>query len=154
MPTFTLTIVTAEREVFSQEVDALVAPGIDGQLGILPNHAPLMTQIKPGEMTIRSGNEENVLAVTGGFLEVLNNRVTILADTAEMDVGIDLERAELALERAQERVETRAADVDLTRALAAFQRAQIRVGLARRRGRRQSAATPPGSVPGATVSGS
>ena len=82
MATFTLTIVTAERQVFSEEVDALVAPGIDGQLGILPNHAPLMTQLQPGEMTVRSGNDETVLVVTGGFMEVLNNRVTILADTA------------------------------------------------------------------------
>ena len=147
MATFTLTIVTAESQVFSEEVDSLIAPGIDGQLGILPNHAPLMTQLQPGEMTIRSNNDDNVLAVTGGFMEVLNNRVTILADTAEMDVAIDLERAEAALERAQQRVEMRAADVDLTRALQAFRRAQIRVGLARRRGRRRSAATPPDSIP-------
>ena len=149
MATFTLTIVTAESEVFSEEIDSLVAPGIDGQLGILPNHAPLMTQLQPGEMTIRSNNGENVLAVTGGFLEVLNNQVTILADTAEMDVEIDLERAEAALQRATERVETRQADVDLERALSAFRRAQIRVDLARRRGRRRSADTPPGSIPGA-----
>ena len=149
MATFTLTIVTAESEVFSEEIDSLVAPGIDGQLGILPNHAPLMTQLQPGEMTIRSNNGENVLAVTGGFLEILNNQVTILADTAEMDVEIDLERAEAALQRATERVETRQADVDLARALSAFRRAQIRVDLARRRGRRRSADTPPGSIPGA-----
>ncbi len=149
MATFTLTIVTAEREVFSEEVDALVAPGIEGQLGILPNHAPLMTQLKSGEMTVRSGNDETVLAVTGGFMEVLNNRVTILADTAEVDAAIDLERAEAALERANRWVEERPENVDLTRALQAFQRAQIRVGLARRRGRRRSAATP--AVPGASA---
>lgn len=151
MATFTLTIVTAESQVFSEEVDVLVAPGIDGQLGILPNHAPLMTQLQPGEMTVRSGGDENVLAVTGGFLEVLNNRVTILADTAELGEEIDLERAEAALRRAQERVESRSADLDLSRALRAFQRAQIRVGLARRRGRRRSAATPPDSISGANI---
>ena len=154
MATFTLTIVTAERQVFSEEVDALVAPGIDGQLGILPNHAPLMTQLQPGEMTVRSGNDETVLAVTGGFMEVLNNRVTILADTAEMDVEIDLERAETALERANRWVEDRPEDIDLTRALRAFQRAQVRVELARRRGRRRSAATPLGSLPDAPTPGS
>ena len=143
MATFKLTIVTAEREVFSEDVDSLQAPGIEGQLGILPNHAPLMTQLQPGEMTVRSGNDENVLVVTGGFLEVLNNNVTILADTAELDVAIDLERAEEAMRRASERVENRQTDVDLSRALQAFRRAQIRVGLARRRGRRSSAATPP-----------
>lgn len=152
MATFTLTIVTAESQVFSEDVDSLVAPGIDGQLGILPNHAPLMTQLQPGEMTVRTGSNENVLAVTGGFLEVLNNQVTILADTAEMDEEIDLERAEAALERARDRVEHRQADVDLTRALQAFQRAQIRVGLARRRGRRRSAATPPDSISGVNTS--
>ncbi len=143
MATFKLTIVTAEREVFSEDVDALIAPGIEGQLGILPNHAPLMTQLQPGEMTVRSGNDENVLVVTGGFLEVLNNNVTILADTAELDVAIDLERAEEAMRRAAERVENRQSEVDLSRALQSFRRAQIRVGLARRRGRRSSAATPP-----------
>jgi len=146
MATFKLTIVTAEREVFSEDVDSLQAPGIDGQLGILPNHAPLMTQLQPGEMTVRSGNDENVLVVTGGFLEVLNNNVTILADTAELDVAIDLERAEEAMRRASERVENRQTDVDLSRALQAFRRAQIRVGLARRRGRRSSAATPPATT--------
>jgi F-type H+-transporting ATPase subunit epsilon len=151
MATFTLTIVTAESEVFSEEVDSLVAPGIDGQLGILPNHAPLMTQLQPGEMTVRANNDESVLAVTGGFMEVLNNKVTILADTAEMDVAIDLERAEAALKRAQERVDRRQADIDLTRALQAFRRAQIRVGLARRRGRRSSPATPPVSTPNPDV---
>jgi F-type H+-transporting ATPase subunit epsilon len=147
MATFTLTIVTVESEVFSEEVDSLIAPGIDGQLGILPGHAPLMTQLQPGEMTVRSNSDENVLVITGGFMEVLNNKVTILADTAEMDVAIDLERAESALIRAQERVDGRPTDVDLTRALQAFRRAQIRVGLARRRGHRSSPATPPGSVP-------
>ena len=143
MATFKLTIVTAEREVFSEDVDSLVAPGIEGQLGILPNHAPLMTQLQPGEMTVRSGNDENVLIVTGGFLEVLENKVTILADTAEMDVAIDLERAEEALKRAAERVENKQSDVDLSRALHAFRRAQVRIGLAQRRERRSSAATPP-----------
>ena len=152
MATFTLTIVTAESQVFSEEVDMLIAPGIEGQLGILPNHAPLMTQLQPGEMTIRFGSDESVLAVTGGFLEVLNNQVTILADTAEMDKEIDLDRAESALERARERVDSRPADLDLSRALQAFQRAQVRVGLARRRGRRQSAATPPDSISGANIS--
>ena len=132
--------------MFSEDVDSLIAPGIEGQLGILPNHAPLMTQLQPGEMTVRSGNDENVLVVTGGFLEVLNNNVTILADTAEMDVAIDLERAEDALKRAAERVESSPADVDLSRALQAFRRAQIRVGLARRRGRRGSSVTPPATT--------
>ncbi|MDA1256317.1 MAG: F0F1 ATP synthase subunit epsilon [Chloroflexi bacterium] len=151
MARFTLTIVTAESQVFSEEADSLVAPGIEGQLGILPNHAPLMTQLQPGEMTVRVGNDEVVMAVAGGFMEVLNNRVTILADTAELDTEIDLERAEAALERARQRVESRPADIDFARASQAFRRAQIRVTVARRRGRRRSPVMPSDSTPGATA---
>ena len=148
MARFTLTIVTAESQVFSEEADSLVAPGIEGQLGILPNHAPLMTQLQPGEMTVRVGNDEVVMAVAGGFMEVLNNRVTILADTAELDTEIDLEAA---LERARQRVESRPADIDFARASQAFRRAQIRVTVARRRGRRRSPVMPSDSTPGATA---
>ncbi|MCH8940543.1 MAG: ATP synthase F1 subunit epsilon [Chloroflexi bacterium] len=90
MATFKLTIVTAEREVFSDDVDSLVAPGIEGQLGILPNHAPLMTQLQPGEMTVRSGSNDNVLAVTGGFLEVLENN-----DVSMTEEQLDAVMAEL-----------------------------------------------------------
>ena len=102
-----LEIITAEQEVYSQDVDALVAPGIEGQLGILPHHAPLMTVLQPGEIMIRQDGEESYLAVTGGFMEVLGNKVTILADACERSDEINEERAQAAVERARERLSQR-----------------------------------------------
>jgi len=82
MSSLKLDIVTAERVVYSDEADVVVAPGIDGQLGILPHHAPLMTTLQPGELRVRKGGEEFSLAISGGFLEVRPDRVIILADAA------------------------------------------------------------------------
>ena len=79
-------IITAEREVYSDDVDVLTAPGVEGELGILPNHAPLMTALQPGEIMLRRNGEETYLAVTGGFMEVIANRVMILADACERGV--------------------------------------------------------------------
>ncbi|MEE8362523.1 MAG: F0F1 ATP synthase subunit epsilon [Dehalococcoidia bacterium] len=140
MATFNLTIVTAEREILSVEADTLVAPGIDGELTVLPNHAPLLTELKPGEISLGIAGDETSLVVSGGFLEVLGNRVLILADAAERDQEIDLDRAETALARAQERLASRTADLDLDRALRAIGRAQIRLRVAERRTRRRSTA--------------
>lgn len=131
-----LEIVTAERVVYSEEVDVLVAPGVEGELGILPHHAPLLTMLKPGQIRVVRGGQETVMAVTGGFMEVLGNRVTILADAAERVEEIDLQRAEQALKLAQERIASRAADMDLERAVASLRRAQARLSVARRRRRR------------------
>ena len=78
-----LEIITAERRVYSDDVDLVIAPGLEGQLGILPHHAPLMSSLQPGELIIRKDGEETYLAVSGGFLEVLENQVTVLADAAE-----------------------------------------------------------------------
>ena len=130
-----LEIITAERQVYSDEVDAVVAPGIEGQLGILPHHAPLMTVLQPGELLIRKGGEEAYLAVTGGFMEVLANKVTVLADAAERSDEIDEQRAQEAIERAQERIRNRESDEQLEEALRSLRRAQVRVGIARRRRR-------------------
>ena len=132
---FRLEIVTAESEVYSDDVDLLVAPGREGQLGILPNHAALLTQLEPGIMEIRSGGESVEMAVSGGFLEVLGNRVVILADTAERAEDIDIERAETAMARAEERLASREADVDLERALQTVARSRVRLAAARRRRR-------------------
>ena len=144
-----LEIITAERQVFAEEVDMLIAPGIDGQLGILPQHAPLMTVLQPGELTIRKGGEDTYLAVTGGFLEVLANRVSILADACERSDEIDEGRAQAAVQRAQERVVGQISQVELERALASMRRAQIRLDLVRRRrpraGQPQAQAAPGGS---------
>lgn len=128
-----LQIITAEREVFSGEVDALVAPGVAGQLGILPNHAPLMTVLQPGELMVRAGGDESYLALSGGYLEVLGNLVIVLADAAEDVDEIDEARAQEALARAQERIASRASDIELEQAVASLRRAQVRVTVARRR---------------------
>jgi F-type H+-transporting ATPase subunit epsilon len=133
-----LEIITAERQVYSDDVDVVVAPGIEGQLGILPHHAPLMTALQPGELMVRKNGEESYLVVTGGFMEVLGNRVTILADAAERSEEIDEQRAQQAVERARDRIEKREEDIELEEALHSLRRAQVRLNVVRRR-RRSSA---------------
>lgn len=127
-----LEIVTAERQIFADDVDMVVAPGSEGELGILPHHASLLTTLKPGELRIKKSGEEILMAVTGGFMEVLPDRVTILADAAERADEIDLARAEAARQRAQERVVSHAAEVDRTRAMAAMARATARLRVAQK----------------------
>lgn len=141
MATMRLEIATAERVVYSEDVEILVAPGMDGQLGILPNHAPLLTALQPGEIRVVREGEEAYMAVSGGFLEVMANRVTILADTAERAEEIDIERAEEAMQRAQERIESSVSAMDLQRALASIRRSQARLLAARRRQPRRNMAT-------------
>lgn len=143
MATIKVEIVTAEKKVLEDDVDMVIAPGSEGQLGILPRHAPLLTALAPGEVRLKKGNQETSVVVTGGFLEVRPNRVTILADAAEHVAEIDVARAEEAMKRAQERMQNRGPDVDLDRAMAAFQRATIRVKVARRRGGRGGPPTSP-----------
>ena len=132
-----LEIVTAERIVYSEDVSVLVAPGSDGELGVLPGHAPLLTTLAPGEIKVTRDGEESFMVVSGGFLEVLGNKVTILANTAEHADEIDEDRAEAALQRAQERVASAESDLDLERALASMRRSAARLGVARRRRRRR-----------------
>ena len=110
-----------------------MAPGIEGELGILPHHAPLLTMLQPGEIRIVVEGQEEYMVISGGFLEVLANTVTILADTAERADEIDEERAQEAVQRAQERLTGQLAAQDLERALASIRRAQARVQVARRR---------------------
>jgi F-type H+-transporting ATPase subunit epsilon len=138
-----LEIVTAEREVYSEDVSVIVAPGIDGELSILPQHAPLLTQLSPGEMRVTKDGQESFIAVSGGFLEVLGNKVTILADTAEHAEEIDLERAEEAVKRAQEQITAAPADMDLERAVASLRRSQARLRVATRGRRRRESPMPP-----------
>ena len=145
MATMQLDIVTAERLVSSEEVDLVVAPGIDGELGILPHHAPLLTALASGELRVVKDGEESFIAVSGGFMEVIGNKVTILADTAERADEIDAERAEEALARAQEQVDTRSADMDLERAMASIRKSQARLKVARRGRRRREPGAPPPS---------
>jgi F-type H+-transporting ATPase subunit epsilon len=143
----TVEIVTAERSALSEEgVDEVVVPGIDGELSVLPMHAPLLTMIKPGVMLIKRGNDETEMAITGGFLEVRDDRVTILADAAERADEIDVTRAEDARRRAEAQLERREADVDLVRAAAELQKALIRLKVAERRRRRSGTRPGPPSV--------
>jgi F-type H+-transporting ATPase subunit epsilon len=123
--TIRLDIVTVERAVFSDDVDMVTAPGKEGQLGILPHHAALMTTLNPGDLIAKKSGEEYILAISGGFLEVRGNRVIVLADTAERAEEIDISRAEAAKRRAQEQLahpashsEAMAAEATLRRALA------------------------------------
>lgn len=141
-----LEIITAERQVYSDEVDLVIAPGIDGELGILPKHAPLMTMLKPGELTVRKDGEDIYIAVSGGFMEVLGNRVSVLADACERSDEIDEERAQQAMDRAQESLANQESDMELKSALAAFQRAQVRLDLVRRRRPRTGQPTPGSSA--------
>ena len=130
-----LHVVTAEREVFADDVDMVIAPGCEGQLGILPKHAPLMTILQVGELRAKKGDEEISMVVTGGFLEVFRDRVTVLANTAERADEIDLARAEEARRRAQERLRQRSANIDLARAEAALRRSLMRLKVVERRRR-------------------
>ncbi len=137
MSSIKLDIVTAEGVVFSEDVDVVVAPGVEGQLGILPHHTPLMTMLQPGELRVRKGGEEFFLAISGGFLEVRPDRVIVLADAAERVEEIDVARAEEAKRRAQEQLSQRAPDVDLARAEAGLRRALARLKVVERRKRRR-----------------
>lgn len=136
--TIKLDIVTAEQLVFSDDVDIVVAPGIDGELAVLPHHAPLMTMLQPGELRVRKGGEETFMAITGGFLEVRPDRVTILADAAERAEDIDAARAEEAKRRAEERLSGKISEADMARAEAALRRSLLRLRVAEKRRRRRS----------------
>ncbi len=131
-------IVTAERVVYSDEVDVVVAPGVLGQLGILPHHAPLMTTLQPGELLVRKGIEEQSIFVSGGFLEVRGDKVVVLADTAERAEEIDIARAEAAKRRALERIGMPPAEVDHARTQAALLRSLMRIKVAEKSKKRRT----------------
>ena len=132
MSNLKLDIVTAERIIYSEEVDAIIAPGAEGQLGILPHHAPLMTILQSGELVVRKGNEEDIMAISGGFLEVRPDRVIVLADSAERADEIDTERAEAARKRAEQRLAEKPPDLDTARVEASLRRAIARLSVAER----------------------
>lgn len=136
MSTIRLEIITAERQVFADDVSAVIAPGFEGVLGILPHHAPLMTMLLPGELIIKRGTEEMFLCVTGGFLEVRPDKVIILADSSEHSEEIDISRAEEAKRRAEERLKSNSPEIDHARAEAALRRSLVRIKVAQRRTRR------------------
>ena len=132
----TLEIITGERRLLRQEdVDEVVAPGSLGELGILPNHAPLITSLAAGELRVKQGNGVEEYFISGGFLEVHSDEVTVLADAAEHGSEIDAERAEEARRRATERLE-QAGDADRARAQAALARSMQRLRVIEHRRRR------------------
>jgi len=136
--TVKLDIVTAERVIFSEDVDTVVAPGIEGQLGVLPHHTPLMTMLQSGELLIKQTGSEFCMAISGGFLEVRPDRIIVLADSAERAEEIDIARAEEAKRRAEERLtEHKGAELNAARAELALRRALIRLKAAERVGRRR-----------------
>ena len=134
MSTIKLEIVTAERLIYSEDVNMVVAPGVMGYLGILPHHAPLMTMLQPGELRVKKESEEISLAVTGGFMEVRPDKIVVLADAAERAEEIDIARAEAAKKRAEERLKEKGKPgVDALRAELALHRSLARLKVAERR---------------------
>ena len=127
-----LEIVTPEDVLVSQEVDTVIAPGIEGEFGVLPGHIHFLSGIIPGELRYDSGTTKEFMVVTDGFAEVSNDRVSILVDTAEKAEDIDIERARDAMTRAQERLarDRGAEDIDFLRAESALKRAIIRIKVA------------------------
>ncbi|MBW1721436.1 MAG: F0F1 ATP synthase subunit epsilon [Deltaproteobacteria bacterium] len=132
--TLFLEVVTPERVVVSQEVDTVIVPGSEGEFGVLPGHVLFLSGVIPGELRFSSGTKEESIAVTNGFAEVSNNKVSILVDAAEKAAEIDLERAKKALERAKKRLEsyTGPDDVEFMMAEAALQRAIARIKVAQK----------------------
>ena len=124
----TLELATPTRMVVAETVDEVVVPGSEGYFGVLPGHAPLLATLGIGELTYRTGREERHVAVSGGFAEVRNDKVIVLADTAELPQDIDRGRAERARDRAEQRLSGRSQDeIDYARAAAALARALTRI---------------------------
>ena len=135
-----LEIVTPERLAYEDDVDMVLVPGIDGEMGILPHHTPLVSLLGVGELTIRKGGEEELFAIAGGFLQVRPDKVVVMAETADLDSEIDLEKAKAARDEAEKALESGYVEgADLSAARAELQRALLRIRVAegrRREGRR------------------
>jgi F-type H+-transporting ATPase subunit epsilon len=131
-----LEVVTPAKVVVKAEVDMVVAPGTEGEFGVLPEHVLFLSGIVPGELRYTVGTEREFLVVTSGFAEVSNNRVSILVDAAEKAEDIDVDRAKSALDRAKERLakDREKGDIDFKRAEAALQRALVRLKVAEKGG--------------------
>lgn len=128
-----LEIVTPEKRVLTEMVDIVVAPGEEGEFGVLRNHIPFLAKLKVGELRFRTGAEMRHVAIMGGYAEVLPDRVTILATAAEEATQIDVIRAKAARERAERRLAEAKDKLEFTRAQAAMQRAMARIKVAERR---------------------
>jgi F-type H+-transporting ATPase subunit epsilon len=128
--TIRLEVVTAEKVVYSEEVDIVIAPGAEGELGILPHHTNLMTILQAGELRIRRNGQELSMAISGGFLEVRPDKVIVLADAAERENEINLTRAEEAKRRAEERLSHPVSGINTAEAEAALRRSLARLKVA------------------------
>ena len=127
-----LEIVTPDRALINEEVDEVELPGADGYFGVLPGHTPLLASLQVGELWYRIGQDKFYLAVAFGFVEVLPNQVTVLAQIAERAQDIDVARAEAARKRAEERVSNSRPDMDFERARVALMKSLIRIQVASR----------------------
>ena len=123
----TVDIMTPDRLLLQTEADAVIVPAFDGELGILQNHVPLLTELQPGQIRLRRGSETELFAVSGGFLEVRSNRVSVFAEAAEMANEIDVERARQAAEKARTALRSRGASETLDQAETALRRALVRL---------------------------
>lgn len=133
MSTFLVEIVTPERKVYEETANMVSVRGVEGELGILPNHIPLVTPLRIAPVTIkRDGGKVDVVAVNGGFIEVRKDKVVILAESAELAQDIDVARAEAAKQRAQQRLAARQDEIDFRRAERALQRAMNRLEITNR----------------------
>jgi F-type H+-transporting ATPase subunit epsilon len=131
---FLLEVVTPHRLVVSQEVEEITAPGVEGEFGVLPGHTPFFTTLKVGEVVYRTGKDERHMAVTWGFVEVLPERVTVLAEAAELAPEIDVERAKRARDRAEKRLKQLSPeDKEFYSSMGALERAINRLTIANRR---------------------
>ncbi len=129
-----LEIVTPERLAYSDTVDAVILPGSEGELGVLPHHAPLVSTLGVGELRIRKGGQEESFAIVGGFLQVRPDKVVVMAETADMASEIDLETAQEARREAERALQTGFHEgADLSAARAALQQALLRIRVAERR---------------------
>ena len=128
-----LEVVTPDRLVLSTEAEVVVCPGVEGQFGVLPGHIPFLSALEIGEMYYKAGGKTEYLAVSGGFAEVTGEKVTIVAESAEMGREIDVERAKRALERAEKRLAAaKTENIDWARAEAAMRRSLMRMKVAGR----------------------
>ena len=133
-----LNVVTIEREVYSaDDVDMVNVPGIEGVMGILPRHSPVVTALGQGDLEIIRGEEREHLAIGGGFMQVRNSEVVIMADAAEKADEIDEDRAQQARQRAKQALDEAGDRVDMEKALAALRRAEVRLKVAKRGRRRR-----------------
>lgn len=134
MASLRLEIVTPDQIVLSTDVDYVGAPGVDGEFGVLAGHIPLLTALSIGTLVYRTGNKDNYVFVAGGFFEVADNKISILAQAAELAENIDVERAEKAKARAEERLQqSKQQDgIDVARAEHAMKRALMRLQTARK----------------------